>query len=79
LALGPDAIIVSGDHSSPAVLKSHSWHPVPTLLYARHVRADGIAQFGEAACARGSLGVLPAIHVMPLALANAGRVAKYGA
>jgi len=79
LALGPDVIIVSGDHSSPAVLKSHSWHPVPTLLYARHVRADGITQFGETACARGSLGVLPAIHVMPLALANAGRVAKYGA
>ena len=79
LALGPGVVIVSGDHSSPAVLKSHSWHPVPTLLYARHVRADGIAQFGESACARGSLGVLPAIHVMPLALANAGRMAKYGA
>lgn len=79
LALGPDVVIVSGDHSSPAVLRSHSWHPVPTLLYARHVRSDGIAQFGEAACARGSLGVMPAVHVMPLALANAGRVAKYGA
>jgi 2,3-bisphosphoglycerate-independent phosphoglycerate mutase len=72
-------VIVSGDHSSPAVLKSHSWHPVPTLLCARHVRADGIAEFGERACARGSLGVLPAKDVMPLALANAGRIAKYGA
>ena len=79
LALGPDVVIVSGDHSSPAVLRSHSWHPVPTLLYARHVRADGIAEFGERACARGSLGVLPAEDVMPLALANAGRIAKYGA
>ena len=79
LALGPDVVIVSGDHSSPAVLKSHSWHPVPTLLYAEHVRADGIAEFGERACARGSLGVLPAKDVMPLALANAGRIAKYGA
>ena len=48
LALGPDVVIVSGDHSSPAVLKSHSWHPVPTLLYAEHVRADGIAEFGSA-------------------------------
>ena len=79
LALGPDVVIVSGDHSSPAVLKSHSWHPVPTLLYAEYVRADGIAEFGERACARGSLGVLPAKNVMPLALANAGRIAKYGA
>ncbi len=79
LALQPDVIIVGGDHSSPAVLKAHSWHPVPLLLYSRHVRADGIAEFGESACARGSLGIIPAKQVMPLALANAGRVSKYGA
>ena len=79
LALQPDVVIVSGDHSSPAVLKSHSWHPVPTLLYSRQVRADGIAEFGEHACARGSLGVLPAKDVMPIALANAQRITKYGA
>jgi len=79
LALDPDVVIVSGDHSSPAVMKSHSWHPVPTLLYSKLARPDGIAQFGERACARGSLGILPAKHVMPIALANAGRIAKYGA
>jgi 2,3-bisphosphoglycerate-independent phosphoglycerate mutase len=79
LALDPDVVIVSGDHSSPAVMKSHSWHPVPTLLYSKLGRPDGIAEFGERACARGSLGVLPAKHVMPLALANAGRLKKYGA
>jgi len=78
-ALEPDVIIVSGDHSSPAVLKSHSWHPVPTLLYGKYVRADGIAQFGERACARGSLGTLAAMDVMPIALANAQRLAKFGA
>jgi 2,3-bisphosphoglycerate-independent phosphoglycerate mutase len=79
LALNPDVVIVSGDHSSPAVMKSHSWHPVPTLLYSQHVRPDGIAGFGERVCARGSLGVLPAKDIMPIALANAGRIAKYGA
>ncbi len=79
LALAPDVIIVGGDHSSPAVLRSHSWHPVPVLLYARCARADNIAEFGERACSRGSLGVVPATHIMPLALAHAGRVAKYGA
>ncbi|MCJ7585782.1 MAG: 2,3-bisphosphoglycerate-independent phosphoglycerate mutase [Anaerolineales bacterium] len=79
MALGPDVLIVGGDHSSPAVLKAHSWHPVPTLLYSRFVRADGIPEFGERACARGSLGVLLAKDVMPIALANAGRIAKYGA
>ncbi len=79
MALKPDVVIVSGDHSSPAVLKSHSWHPVPTLLYGKYVRADGIAEFGERTCARGSLGVIPAKDVMPIALANAGRIAKFGA
>jgi 2,3-bisphosphoglycerate-independent phosphoglycerate mutase len=79
LALEPDVIIVTGDHSSPAVLKSHSWHPVPLLLYAKYVRADGIAEFGESACARGSLGLIPAKDVMSIALANAQRIAKYGA
>ena len=79
LALEPDVVIVGGDHSSPAVMKSHSWHPVPTLLYSKLGRPDGITEFGERACARGSLGVLPATQVMPLALANAGRIKKYGA
>ena len=77
MALKPDVVIVSGDHSTPAVLKAHSWHPVPTLLYARYVRADGIAEFGERACAHGGLGVLPAKDIMPLALANAMRIEKF--
>ncbi len=79
MALKPDVVIVSGDHSTPAVLKSHSWHPVPTLLYGKYVRADNIAKFGERACARGSLGVLPAKDMMPIALANAQRIARFGA
>ncbi len=79
LALDPDVLVVGGDHSSPAVLRSHSWHPVPLLLYSVHARCSGLAEFGEGACARGSLGMLPATDVMPLALAHAGRVAKYGA
>jgi 2,3-bisphosphoglycerate-independent phosphoglycerate mutase len=79
LALQPDVIVVGGDHSSPAVLKAHSWHPVPVLIHGAYVRPDGIAEFGEHACLRGSLGVIPATHVIPIALANAGRISKYGA
>ena len=79
LALNPDVVVVGGDHSSPAVLKSHSWHPVPVMIYGRYARSDRISEFGERACGRGSLGVLPAKHVIPIALANAGRVTKYGA
>ncbi len=77
-ALIPDVIIICGDHSTPAYLKGHSWHPVPVMVYGKYVRADGIAEFGERACAHGSLGVLPAKDLMPIALANAGRVIKWG-
>lgn len=78
-ALEPAVILVTGDHSTPALLKSHSWHPVPVLLYSPFVRADGLAEFGERACARGSLGRLRAQALMPLALANALRLTKFGA
>lgn len=77
MALNPDVVIVCGDHSTPAALKGHSWHPVPVLLYSKYVRADCIPEFGERACAHGSLGVLPAKHIMPIALANAGRIMKW--
>lgn len=77
LALKPDVIIVGGDHSTPALLKGHSWHPVPTLIFSKYIRADGIFEFGERACSRGSLGVLPAKHIMPIALANAQRIMKW--
>jgi len=79
LALKPDVVIVTADHSTPALLKSHSWHPVPVLLYSKFVRADGIAEFGERACARGGLGHLRAQELMPIALSNARRLTKFGA
>ncbi|MBN1661126.1 MAG: 2,3-bisphosphoglycerate-independent phosphoglycerate mutase [Anaerolineae bacterium] len=79
LDLAPDVLIVTGDHSTPAVLKSHSWHPVPTLLWSRYGRPDGVATFGERACARGSLGTFPATDEMMLALGHALRLTKYGA
>ncbi len=79
MALNPDVVVVTGDHSTPSVLKSHSWHPVPYLLYSPYTRADGIAEFGEGACARGSLGTFLGQHGMTMALACALRLTKYGA
>jgi 2,3-bisphosphoglycerate-independent phosphoglycerate mutase len=80
LDLQPDVLIVTGDHSTPSQLKSHSWHPVPTLIWAPDtVRSDAAAAFGETECSRGGLGIFPATELMPLALAHAQRLAKYGA
>ncbi len=77
--LGPDVLVVTGDHSTPSRLKSHSWHPVPTLLVADTCRPDGLAAFSERDCLRGGFGIVPAKHLMLLAMAHAGRFGKFGA
>ena len=79
MALKPTVLVVTGDHSTPARLASHSWHPVPTLLVADTCRPDGCEAFGERQCLHGGLGHFQAIYLMPLALAHAGRLAKFGA
>lgn len=78
-ALQPDVLIVTGDHSTPSKLKSHSWHPVPTLLAAESCRFDGSTKFGESQCRQGGLGQFEAKYLMGLALAHAGRLEKFGA
>lgn len=78
-ALNPTVLIVTGDHSTPAYLKGHSWHPVPTLLVSDCCRPDPERQFSESNCIRGGLGHFEAKYLMPLALSNAGRLGKYGA
>jgi 2,3-bisphosphoglycerate-independent phosphoglycerate mutase len=77
--LAPDVLVVTGDHASPAVLAAHSWHPVPVVLAGRYALPDAVDRFTERACAAGSLGTLPAHELMPLALAHALRLNKYGA
>ena len=79
ISLEPDVIVVTADHSTPAVLEGHSWHPVPVLLYSRWCRPDKVEEFSEAACLGGGLGQIPATQVMPLAMANALKLTKYGA
>jgi 2,3-bisphosphoglycerate-independent phosphoglycerate mutase len=80
LDLHPDVIMVTGDHSTPSLLQYHSWHPVPVLLWAKHCRTDNVKTFGERACITGGLGPrFPAENLMPIALANAQRLEKFGA
>ncbi|HEX2501678.1 MAG TPA: 2,3-bisphosphoglycerate-independent phosphoglycerate mutase [Methylomirabilota bacterium] len=78
-ALAPDVLIVTGDHASPAVLRGHSWHPVPVVLAGQYALSDTVERFSERACGAGSLGTLPAHDLMPLILAHALRLTKYGA
>lgn len=79
LEAGPDVVLVTGDHSTPALLRSHSWHPVPYLLWGGAARGRGARGFGEGECREGCDGLRLGRELMPLAAAAAGRLGKYGA
>jgi 2,3-bisphosphoglycerate-independent phosphoglycerate mutase len=79
LKLKPDVLVVTGDHSTPSLLKSHSWHPNPILLFSKYIRPDGIRRFTERHCQKGQLGRFPALDIIPLMLANGLKLKKFGA
>ena len=79
LQLKPDVIVITGDHSTPALMKGHSWHPVPALIKSPYVLGGICKAFSERECVKGELGIFPAVSLMPLALAHAGKLKKFGA
>jgi len=78
MALSPDVLIVAGDHATPSILASHSWHPVPFLINSKLTVGEGIKAFNEKDCAMGSIGQISATHLMLLALANGDKLTKFG-
>jgi 2,3-bisphosphoglycerate-independent phosphoglycerate mutase len=79
LELKPDVLLITGDHSTPAVMRAHSAHPVPFLLHAANLRPDSTTEFGERSCSQGLWGVIPGAMLMRLALSAADKLAKFGA
>jgi len=77
--LNPAVLVVTGDHSTPAALAAHSWHPNPFLLYSHYIRVDEVRHFNEKECVKGGLGRFPAGEALSLMLANALKLNKYGA
>jgi 2,3-bisphosphoglycerate-independent phosphoglycerate mutase len=79
--LNPEVTVITGDHSTPAIRKSHSWHPVPVLLHARNGlgRPDAQTEFGETACSQGGLGRMQMKNIILEALATAEKIQKFGA
>ena len=79
LALKPDVLIVTGDHSTPALAKAHTAHPVPFLINALETRPQGVTKFGERECARGGWGIIAGEMLIRVALSYAGKLKKFGA
>lgn len=76
--LEPDVFLVAGDHSTPAIMAAHSWHPVPFMLNSRLTKGEGVPAFNERTCSQGSIGQIQATQVMLLALSHAGKMTKFG-
>ena len=79
LSLKPDVLIITGDHSTPAKMKSHSAHPVPFLLHAGDIRPDLTKEFGERACSQGTWNNIKTAFLIQLALGYADKIKKFGA
>ncbi len=75
----PDALIITGDHSTPAAIASHSWHPVPTLIQAPFLRGPFMDEFNEKTCLKGEFGMFYAREMLPLAMAHTLKLQKFGA
>jgi 2,3-bisphosphoglycerate-independent phosphoglycerate mutase len=79
MGLKPNVLVITGDHSTPSVQKSHSWHELPVLFHADNILADTVSEFGERPCMSGGLGHIRHVDLMPLAMAHADKLTKYGA
>ena len=79
LDLEPEVLVVTGDHSTPSRMGGHSWHPVPVLILGEAGFPVAGTRMTERGCAGGSLGRIASTELMSLALAHAGRLAKFGA
>jgi 2,3-bisphosphoglycerate-independent phosphoglycerate mutase len=79
LELNPEVLVITGDHSTPSLLRSHSWHSLPILIRSKYARIDKVDRFSESSCINGGLGIFNSIEIMPLAMAHALKLAKFGA
>lgn len=79
MKLNPNVIVIAGDHSTPAAMADHSWHPVPTIIWGDHVRRDDVHHFNEPETLHGGLGIFPAKELLPQAFAHALRLSRFGA
>jgi 2,3-bisphosphoglycerate-independent phosphoglycerate mutase len=75
----PDVLVITGDHSTPAPMKGHSWHPQPVMIYSKFSGSDKLDRFTDTGANLGSLGVFPAKDLIRYMQANLGMLNKFGA
>jgi len=56
-------VVITGDHSTCSLLKSHCGFPSPILVWGKE--KDGVERFSEKDCKKGALGRFKQIKLMP--------------
>jgi len=79
LSLNFDVLCITGDHSTPTIMKSHSFHPVPLLIHSSFIFKGLSERFTEKECLRGELGIIKGEDIMSLLLAHSRKLKKFGA
>jgi len=79
LSLNFDVLCITGDHSTPTIMKSHSFHPVPLLIHSPFVFKGLSERFTEKECLKGELGIIKGEDIISLLLAHSKKLKKYGA
>ncbi|MCM8758978.1 MAG: phosphoglycerate mutase, partial [Candidatus Omnitrophica bacterium] len=74
-----EVVCITGDHSTPCLLKSHSWHPVPVVVVSRNLITDSVERLTERECSKGILGTIRSTDIMYILLACALKFEKFGA
>jgi 2,3-bisphosphoglycerate-independent phosphoglycerate mutase len=84
LEFDPDVMVITGDHSTPCICKSHSFQGTPYMIYSKNqdvlnANLDINKDFNELECLKGELGTFELKYNMSLMLAYSKRLQKYGA
>ncbi|MDR7419970.1 MAG: alkaline phosphatase family protein [Armatimonadota bacterium] len=70
LDLRSTVVAVTADHATPCETRGHSADPVPLLVVAHGAPPDGAGRYTERAAARGALGHLRGVDILPLLVAR---------
>jgi len=73
-----DVIVVTGDHTTAVTARRHTADPVPFLFWHRDVRRDEVTKLSEQECARGILGHIAGLDVMPMILDYLDKSTMFG-
>jgi 2,3-bisphosphoglycerate-independent phosphoglycerate mutase len=72
-------LAVTADHTTSTVTGNHEGDPVPIAIIGPYVRRDDTKEYNERSCAKGGLGRIRGLDLMPILMNFLGKAEKFGA